>query len=316
MTPNRRIAGTRSLLPILAPALLALALVAGCRSQDAAPATDSQLARDLELASTAPLGAAPVFQDTALAPAGAPDTYSPPAPAAPVPSARDRAPARSASSAPQRAATPVTRRPAARTPAPAPRPDPAPAPVREVAEEPAPGPSRSPSIGAGTRIALTSDSRVCTSSRPGDKITGTVSETVYGSDGARIPRGSVVVLEVASVTPGDPPENSRITFRVRAISVDGTSYPASGSGGSTSALERVQTGRSTSSDRNKVIGGAIAGAVLGRVLGGDTRSTVAGAAAGAATGAVVASRSGGFEGCMSAGSPVEVTLGGALAMGG
>jgi hypothetical protein len=315
MTLHARPTRPHPLLRRLAPALLALVVAAGCRGDAETQPADSQLARDLELATSAPLDGQLVFQDTALAPDGEPETASPPAPAARTPRADDRARARAASSAPRRTPSPVASRPAPRTPAPAPRPEPEP--VREVAEEPAPGPARSaPSIGAGTRIALTSDSRVCTSSRPGDKLTATVAETVYGSDGAQIPRGSVVVLEVASVTPGDPPENSRITFRVRAVSVDGTSRPATGSGASTSALERVQTGRSTSSDRTKVIGGAIAGAVLGRVLGGDTKSTVAGAAAGAATGAVVASRSGGFEGCMAAGSPVVVTLGIPLEMGG
>ena len=62
-------------------------------------------------------------------------------------------------------------------------------------------------IAAGTGIALTANSRVCTqSNRPGDKIVATVTSAVTGSNGAVIPAGSKVVLEIVSVNPGQGPE--------------------------------------------------------------------------------------------------------------
>lgn len=305
----------------IANPLLGLALIvalAACGDDGKPAAGDEQLAKDLELASSTPLPGQPVFQDTALSDGADPAQDPSPVPAPAPRREQSPAPSRRVSTggtSPRPAPAPV-RRPAPVTPAPVAQRDPQPQPSRDVADVPAPGPARSqPSVGAGTRIALVSDAKVCTSGRPGDKTTATVTETVRGSDGAEIPRGSTVVLEIASVTPGDPPENGRITFRIRAISVNGTTHTANGNGSSEGSLERATTGRSTASDRNKVIGGAIAGAVLGRVLGGDTRSTVAGAAAGAATGAVVASRSGGVDACMPSGAPLTVTLGSPVQMG-
>ncbi|HYD53715.1 MAG TPA: hypothetical protein VEA99_13855 [Gemmatimonadaceae bacterium] len=283
---------------------LIMTAVAAC-GPDETERVDADLQRDLELANRAQQ-APVVFQDTALGAAPAP------APAAPRPE-----PAPAARQA-ERRPTPTPRRPPTRVAArpvtrpSAPRPEPEPATREPVAEAPAPAPAPGPargSIGAGTTLALASNARVCTATnRPGDKITATVGSEVRGVNGAVIPAGSTVVLEVADVETADPVEQSRVRFRVRAIDVNGESYPVVGGGATTASAEKVDYGRSKAGDQKKVIGGAVAGAILGQVLGKDTRSTIIGAAAGAAAGTAAAKMGGKSEGCFPAGTPVRVTL--------
>lgn len=283
----------------LLPAAVALALIAGCRdrsSADGAAAADSAFARDIALAQQqAPpqtvFNDAPIGGSTAAAP-----TTAEPEPA-PSP-ARTRRP----TPTPRRESPPA---PVARTPRQTP---PQPAPV-ERAPEPAPAAAPAPAagvIGAGTRVGMTMNDRSCTSALVGDKFTATTSSAVVGSNGAVIPAGATVVLEVTSVERADPVEASRIHFHVRAIDVDGQPYPAEGE---VTALSQMETERTSGgSDRTKVVGGAVAGAVLGRIFGGSTKATVIGAAAGAAAGTAAARRSQNTQGCLAAGSSLQLTL--------
>jgi hypothetical protein len=140
----------------------------------------------------------------------------------------------------------------------------------------------------------------------GDKYVAMVSSATLGSNGAVIPAGATVVLEVASVDRADPVETSRISFRVRSIEVDGVPQSAEGDVATLGSLEAVQS--SGGSDRTKVVGGAVAGAVLGRIFGGSTRATVIGAAAGAAAGTVAARNSRTSDACLPAGSALQLTL--------
>jgi hypothetical protein len=179
--------------------------------------------------------------------------------------------------------------------------------VREV-EQPVAAPitpARKISLGAGTSIGLTTGSPVCTTNRPGDKFIATLSSEVSGNDGFRFPAGSKAVVEVLNVT--DSAEPPTIEFRIRAISVDGVSYPVTGDVTTLGALQRTSQATSTN-DKKKVIGGAIAGAVLGQVLGKDTKSTVIGAAAGAAAGTMAAKAGTKYAGCLPAQSALRLTL--------
>lgn len=206
------------------------------------------------------------------------------------------------------------------TPRPSPRRDP-PAPVMrdprpsprqpvEVAQAPAPTPAPAPApgiIGSGSRVGMNTNTQVCTANLlVGDKFTATVSSGTVGSNGASIPAGATVVLEVASVDRSDPIESSRISFRVRAIDVNGEPQQVSGDVAVLASMDKVQS--SSGSDRNKVIGGAVAGAVLGRIFGKSTKATVIGAAAGAAAGGVAARNSQGSEACLPQGSPLRLTI--------
>jgi len=174
---------------------------------------------------------------------------------------------------------------------------------------PSAAPSSKPSaeIGAGAGIVMTSGGRVCTeTNRPGDKIVATVDSPVAGSNGALIPAGSKVVLEIASVTPGD---QAQIQFRVRALYVNDSLYSLAGSVSPTTPLERVKVANpDANADKKKVIGGAIAGAILGQIIGHNTKGTVIGAATGAAAGAVAAKAGEKYEACLPAGASLHMTL--------
>jgi len=280
------------------PALSLLALLTACRDKpapDANASADSAFARDIALAQRQ-VAPQTVFND---APIGG-TTNAAPAPKAP---------------------TPKPEPPRVRAPRPTPRREEPPAPVRRtprstppapVATAPTPAPAAKPAsgagvIGIGSRIGMTMNGRACTlSALVGDKFTATVTNTTVGTNGATIRAGTTVVLEVSSVERADPAENSRIHFHVRAIDVNGESYPADGQ---VATLSAMQTSRiSSGNDKTKVIGGAIAGAVLGRIMGGGTKGTVIGAAAGAAAGTAAAKATQKNDACLAEGSNLELTL--------
>ncbi|HEY2067022.1 MAG TPA: glycine zipper 2TM domain-containing protein [Gemmatimonadaceae bacterium] len=272
------------------PAIAGLALVASCREKPPAPKTDSALAQDLALAQR-DVPPQTVFNDAPIggaAPAA-------PSPAAPAPRPRPR------TTAPR--PTPRRENPVAVAPRTTREPSP-------TVEAPAPTPAPAPAagvIGAGSKVGMTTNGRVCArSALVGDKYTATVSSETVGSNGAIIPAGATVVLEVASVDRADPIENSQIQFRVRSIDVNGSPHPADGDVATLGSLEKVQT--HTGNDRTKVIGGAVAGAVLGRIFGGSTKATVIGAAAGAVAGTAAARTSQTTDACLPEGSSLRLTL--------
>ena len=285
--------------PFRSRALLSLAsafiLAAGCRDRAVTPAVDSSLAQDIAMAQRDGPGPV-VFNDAPL------DAPAPAARAAARPSPR---PAPPRATAPRPRPVPRRRGPPAEV-AQAPR-----EPVQR-ADEPAPAPAAAPGpvagvIGAGTRIGLSINGRVCTNTAlPGDKFTATVNTATLGSNGAMIPAGATVVIEVASVERADPAQNSRIEFRVRTIDVNGAARQADGDIASMASLEAGQT--AGSNERTKVVGGAVAGAVLGQIFGRSTKATVIGAAAGAAAGTVAARSSRASYACLPEGSAMRLTL--------
>jgi hypothetical protein len=156
-------------------------------------------------------------------------------------------------------------------------------------------------------MGMTTNGRVCVATTlVGDKFTATVTSATAGSNGASIPAGSTVVLEVASVDHADPIEASQIHFHVRAIDVNGSPRVADGDVATLGTMEKVQA--PGGNDRTKVIGGAVAGAVLGQIFGRSTKATVIGAAAGAAAGTVAAHASRSTDACLPVGSSLRFTL--------
>ena len=268
------------------PAALAAAFVlaTGCSDRTKSAPMDSDLSRDLALAGK--ITSQPTFEDTALS-----------SPAASAPAAQSK---------PRPTVRPASRqRPTAIAPVVTPQPS---ATVTLSAPAPAPA-AASAQIAAGTGISMTAGGRVCTASnRPGDKIVATVDAPVTGSNGAVIPAGSKVVLEVASVMPGQSPEQSQLVFHVRALYVNDAPYSVSGELTPTGGLERAKIAGNPGADKKKVIGGAIAGAILGQVMGHSTKSTVIGAAAGAAAGTVASKAGERYEGCLAEGAPLRLIL--------
>jgi hypothetical protein len=283
---------------LLRAASIAVVLCAAAACVDKAKssaAPDSILARDLALAGQQT--ANPTFQDTAVAPAPKQAEQAPKEPPAPI---RTRT-----------AQKPKTEVPRQVAEAPAPRPAPIVQPPAAVA---APAPTPAPivsSIGAGAGGTLTSGSKVCSSTNlPGDKIVATLNSEITGTNGAVIPAGSTVVLEVASVTPGENAETAQMQLRVRSVIVNDKTYNVDATITPTTPMEKTKVvGDDPNADKKKVIGGAIAGAILGQMIGHNTKGTVIGAAAGAAAGAAVA-KSGGekWQACLPAGASLRLTL--------
>jgi hypothetical protein len=278
------------------PALSLLALSAGCRDRSSAVA-DSSFARDLAMAQRQVLPQT-VFNDAPIGGnANASATPKAPAPKPEPPRARSPRPTPKARRSEPPA--PIARTPHAPTPAP-------------VATGPSPTPAAKPGptagvIGVGSRVGMATNGRVCTlTALVGDKFTATVTNTTVGTNGATIRAGTTVVLEVSGVERADPAQNSRIHFHVRAIDVNGESYPADGDVATLGTLETSRV--SSGNDKTKVVGGAIAGAVLGRILGGGAKGTVIGAAAGAAAGTAAAKHTQSTDACLPEGSALQLTL--------
>jgi hypothetical protein len=257
-----------------------LAFVAACDRQTQSSADSAALAADLALvAQSQPVY--PQFQDTAL------NTRT-----------ETKAPAK-----PTRVNPEGLR---ARNPAPRPRPVEV-ATTVETPSAPAPAPGRAPGFEAGTSFSAITSSPICTTNLPGDKIVATLDAPVHGQNGASIPAGTTVVLEVASVTPGDNPESAQISLRVRSIMINDEPVPVDANVTLASSLERREVPRDKNADRRKVVTGAIAGAILGQIMGRDTKSTVIGAAAGTAAGAAAAAASRKYDACLPAGGVVRAT---------
>jgi YmgG-like glycine-zipper protein len=295
-------------------ALLVSAFVAACadRGAEQQSVADSELARDLALVQSAAT-AQPIFRDTALtnAPAARGETTTPREPVVRPTARLPRSRAVATATQPRQEARPVprreTRRPTRVAEVPPPKPDEAAPQSGQPAERS--GDSGTGAIGAGTVLAASSNSRVCTRSNlPGDRITATVNAPVRGTNGAEIPAGAKVVLEVVSVNPGDSSNEGQVVFRVNSVAIGDESYPASGSATASGPMEHVAGPRNASSDKKKVIGGAIAGAIIGQMMGKDTRSTVIGAAAGAAAGTAAAKMGDRGESCLAGGVPMRITL--------
>jgi hypothetical protein len=263
-------------------------------------AADSVLSHDLALANQATTPQ-PTFEDTALS-STAKVQAPKPEPKAPTPRPTRNTTRRELTKSPVEVPSDANPHPVAA----AQMPNPAPAPAAAASKE----------IGAGTGFSVTSGAKVCSSTnRPGDKIVATIDSPITGSNGAFVPAGSKAVLEVASVNPGDSPENAQIAFRVRSIYVNDVSYNVDGSVTSSTPLERGEVPNSDpNADKKKVIGGAIAGAILGQIMGHSTKSTVIGAAAGAGAGAVAAHATKKYEACLPAGASLHVTLAQAVTM--
>jgi hypothetical protein len=275
-----------------AAACLLVIVASACSSGRDRADVDSSLARDLALASRAATQPQQ-FQDTVIAPVS--EVSGP----KPVP--RDVEPPRRIAPPPRKQVERQQPRPDVTLAAePTPEPQvPAAAPAAIVSQ-----------LGTGTNLTLASTARVCTATnRPGDKFVATVTSAAYGTNGAEIPAGTRVVIEVASIAPGTDTDQPQITFRIRSIVMDDRDLPATGEVVALTELERTKIAKADpNGDKKKVIGGAIAGAILGQMMGKNTKSTIIGAAAGAATGAVVAKAGDQYQGCLPDGSPLRLTL--------
>lgn len=256
---------------------------AACGGKDntAALNSDSTLGRDLAMAQADSVE--PKLQDV-------------PPPVAETPPAAATAPAK------------PTQKPAAKpTPKPAPQPEasataPA-APAKPAAAEPIQG-----VVAAGTTMQFTASSKVCSNTvSPGDKFTGTLSQSVSASNGVQIPEGATAVFEITDAKTAKN-SNDDTYLRVRLVSVEyaGKTYAVNATVQS-ATTDRVRSA-SKGTDAKKVVGGAILGAVAGQIIGKNTKGTVVGAAAGAAAGTAAAAATADYDTCVNSGAAITVVL--------
>jgi hypothetical protein len=290
---------TKYIRGISAPLVLTLALVMSACSasekKDSALATDSALNKDLQLAGR-DTASQPALKDVPTTPAETP----PPPP------------------------------PMRNTPTTTTKPKPAPPKSKPVVSAPAPtttttasgntetrNPTGSASsnaggavgtIASGTSLSLRSNERVCTNTHHvGSTFSATLANSVTGSNGATIPAGATVSLEVTSLKRSENATDKIVMeFAVKSLSYGGRSYPVVASV-SDAQVDRVRN-QPKDKDVQKVVGGAVIGAIAGQILGKSTKSTIIGAAAGAAGGAGVAAGTANYEGCVPDGGNIVVTL--------
>lgn len=276
----------------LAPLALAagVALSAGACNKDkgntAALAQDTTLNRDLQLANKdsaaqPQLKDVPAPDSTASAPSSKPVEHTRP---------RHRAPSSSPSTSASAPSSTTT------------------ASGNSVAVTPSGGSAALGTIAAGTTLNLTSNDKICTNTnKAGDKFTASVADAVVGTNGATIPAGSNVAMQVADLERSSNATKAiQMTFSVQSVSIGGTSYPLS------AQIDHVdvttQRNASVGSDAAKVAGGAVIGAIIGQVIGHNTKGTVIGAATGAAAGTAVAMGTAAYEGCVPQGGKITIHL--------
>ena len=173
----------------------------------------------------------------------------------------------------------------------------------------APAAPTSGAVAAGTTMQLAAGARICTNThKEGDRFMATIRQDITGTNGAVIPAGSEVTLEVVESVRGEnSADKIKLAFRPVSIAVRGDVVMLAGNVTQTGRIEAVRV-QSTRTQAEKVAVGAVAGAVAGQLLGRDTKSTVAGAAVGAAAGGAVAAATTDYNGCLAADGLIAVTL--------
>ncbi len=270
------------------PAVVALVAFAGCNKEKAndSLAQDSTLNRDMALAN-ADSTAQPALKDVPAATTPAPTTT------APAPAASASRPSTSTRPAPAKPSTPAKSTTAS---------------GNTVTRTPGGREAALGTIAAGTSIALTSNSRVCTNTNHvGETVTATVANAVTGSNGAVIPAGAKAALEITQLKRSENANDKiEMSFRVKSISFGGNTYPVTATV-SSAQVDRVKN-QPGSKDVQKVGTGAAVGAVVGQILGHSTKSTIIGGAVGAAAGAGAAAATANYEGCVPTGGNITIAL--------
>ena len=272
---------------LLAAPAIALLTLSACSKKSDSLAQDSSLASDMQLANK-DSAAQPQLSDVPAATTPAPA----PAEAKPTPKPAPK-PAPSRSTTPSKSTTPTKSTTAS---------------GNTVTRTPAGSETALGTIAAGTALAVTSDSRVCTNTNKiGDNITGTVANSVTGSNGATIPAGAKVHMTITELKRSENANDKiQMGFRVESVSFGGHTYPVTASVTS-ATIDRVKN-QPGNKDAQKVATGAAIGAVVGQIMGHSTKSTIIGAAVGAAGGAGAAAATSNYEGCVPTGGNISVKL--------
>ena len=178
------------------------------------------------------------------------------------------------------------------------------APAQQAAPAPAPAKPTTGEVAAGTELALTNNTKLCTNTnQAGDHLTATTQTAVSGSNGAVIPAGATVDLTATQLQAADDP---KMVFQVNSIAFGGQTYPLDASI-SNIAIDKTRDAQAAK-DVEKVGAGAIVGGLAGKLIGKSTKGAVIGAAAGAAVGGAAAAKTGTRQGCVASGAAITIKL--------
>ena len=302
----------------IAPIAAAL-LLGGCdRSSPSVSTADSLLSRDLTLAAaTSSTTAAPLLGDTARATNRPVALPKPPAPQIAPPPLPPTATATARTTAPSPAAAPSASPPiiptgtlAIGTPVP-----------YGVNYDAAAGKAVAASTGSsdasgtrelpfGTVITGRTNGQICArANRPGDRLVITTTSDSFGPDGARLPAGSQIVVEMTA-----PEAGSEFAFRAKSVQVDSSLLPIYGTVRVDSPTQTSRTVEKEGTEKKSTLGTAMKGAILGGLLGGR-KGAIIGAAGAVAAGAVVDRRNSVSEHCLPSGVSLSVILSAPLVLG-
>ena len=162
----------------------------------------------------------------------------------------------------------------------------------------------------GTVITGRTNGQICArANRPGDRLVITTTSDSFGPDGARLPAGSQIVVEMTA-----PEAGSEFAFRAKSVQVDSSLLPIYGTVRVDSPTQTSRTVEKEGTEKKSTLGTAMKGAILGGLLGGR-KGAIIGAAGAVAAGAVVDRRNSVSEHCLPSGVSLSVILSAPLVLG-
>ncbi len=298
---------------------VALALGACDRRSQRVSTADSLLSRDLTLAAATPrITAAPLLGDTAGrtdSPVALPKLSAPPiarsqlSPATPTVMVRSTPPV-AVPAAPADPQGLVAGTPAIATPVPYGVNFDAAAGQAVAASAGSTGGSGNNELAFGTVIVGRTNGQICArANRPGDRLVITTTTDSFSPDGARLPAGSQIVVEMTA-----PEAGSEFAFRAKSVQVDSALLPIYGTVRVDSPTPTSRTVDRERTGKQSTLGTAVKGAILGALLGGS-KGAIIGAAGAVAAGAVVDRRNSVSERCLPSGVSLSVVLSAPLVLG-
>jgi len=165
-----------------------------------------------------------------------------------------------------------------------------------------------PRLAAGSTILVAIHGPITSkTAHVGDAWSGTISESVTGSNGGVIPAGSAVHGVITGAIAARRGSRAMLDLAVRDIQVNGRTEPVAAN-----AVEIV-AGSTRARNLGVIAGGAAAGAVVGNNVG-DRNHTILGAVIGGATAAGIVAKTQGYQVELKDGTVMSFSVMGSVTM--
>ena len=150
-------------------------------------------------------------------------------------------------------------------------------------------------IAAGSALFLKAQLEVCSDqAKEGDRFGAALQRDLEGSNGVRVPRGTIITFNVVHAKPA-------FEIAPEYFELDGSTYRVYAS------IDSVAFNRKGNSLLG-ALAGAAAGVAVTKAAGGNTKGAVAGGAIGAIAGAAVGDQLKKADGCIGKNSAIRLTL--------